>query len=71
MAYANPSDRRDKRHKVSLNSTLNRIVTRSAARAQKQNATFLLELIEWAVENGAIDEIIGTDRSDGGESSAA
>lgn len=71
MAYANPSDRRDNRHKVSLNSTLNRIVTRSAARAHKQNATFLLELIEWAVENGAIDEIIGTDESSGGEHNAA
>ncbi|ENA37454.1 hypothetical protein IQ22_04238 [Pseudomonas duriflava] len=71
MSYANPADRRDNRHKVSLNSTLNKIITKSAARARKQNATFLLELIEWAIENGAVEEIVGNDLLRADESSVA
>lgn len=71
MSYANPADRRDKRHKVSLNSTLDRIVCRAASRARKQNATFLHDLIERAIENGLIDELLGDDLAAGDESSAA
>lgn len=59
MSYGNPEDRLDNRHKIGLNSTLNRIVTKSAARARKQNSTFLRMLVEWAVANGAVEEILG------------
>lgn len=67
MAYDNPADRRDKRRKVNFNTTLDRIIARSASRAHKQHAAFLHALIEWAVENGAIEELV----KDGNESSAA
>ncbi|WP_213941214.1 hypothetical protein [Pseudomonas sp. dw_612] len=68
MGYANPNDhRRDKRHKVSLNSTLDKITARAAIRAEKQHGTLLYMLVEWAVENGAI-EALAKDRK---ESSAA
>lgn len=59
MAYDRPNEhRRDKRHKVSLNSTLDKIISRSAIRAQKQQGTFLYLLVEWAVENGAIEALV-------------
>lgn len=68
MGYANPNDhRRDKRRKVSLNNTLDKITARAAVRAEKQHGTMLFMLVEWAVENGGI-EALAKDRS---ESSAA
>ncbi|WP_110946441.1 MULTISPECIES: hypothetical protein [Pseudomonas] len=68
MAYDKPKEhRRDKRHKVSLNSTLEKITARSAIRAEKQHGTFLYLLVEWAVENGAIEALL----KDRNESSAA
>lgn len=71
MAYANPEDRLDNRHKIGLNSTINRIITRSAARAHKQNSTFLRMLIEWAVANGAVEEILGEDMFERADESSA
>ena len=55
MAYKNnPEDKRNKRRQVSFNQTLDKILARAACRAHTQHATFLLEIIEWGVENGAI-----------------
>ncbi|MBA1249880.1 MULTISPECIES: hypothetical protein [Pseudomonas] len=71
MSYANPAHRRDNRHKVSLNSTINKIIVKSAARARKQNATFLKELIEWAIENGAVEELLNSDLLSSEDSSVA
>lgn len=59
MAYKhNPQDKRDKRRQVSFNQTLDKILERAACRAHKQHATFLLEIIEWGVENGAIEGLL-------------
>lgn len=64
MAYDLPNDhRRDKRRKVSLNNTLDRITARAAVRAEKQHGTVLFMLIEWAVENGGI-EALAKDRKE-------
>ncbi|AXH56290.1 hypothetical protein L6218_06175 [Pseudomonas syringae pv. syringae] len=59
MAYVqNPEDKRNKRRQVSFNQTLDKILSRAACRARTQHATFLLEIIEWGVENGAIESLL-------------
>jgi hypothetical protein len=59
MAYkTNPEDKRDKRRQVSFNQTLDKILSRAACRAHTQHATFLLAIIEWGVENGAIEGLL-------------
>ena len=59
MAYKhNPQDKRDKRRQVSFNQTLDKILERAACRAHTQHATFLLKIIEWGVENGAIEGVL-------------
>lgn len=55
--YADPSHKRDIPRKVRFNQTLDRLLTRAANRAQAQHATYLYQLIEWAIENGAIEEL--------------
>lgn len=56
--YQDPSHKRDIPRKVRFNSTLDRILQKAATRAGMQYATFLHEIIEYGVENGAIDELI-------------
>ncbi|MDY7559930.1 hypothetical protein QN382_19900 [Pseudomonas sp. 10B1] len=59
MAYKhNPEDKRNKRRQVSFNQTLDKILSRAASRAHTQHATFLLAIIEWGVENGAIEGLL-------------
>ncbi|MCS3467117.1 hypothetical protein M2401_000838 [Pseudomonas sp. JUb42] len=59
MAYIhNPQDKRNKRRQVSFNQTLDKILERAACRARTQHATFLLKIIEWGVENGAIEGVL-------------
>lgn len=65
--YADHTHKRDIPHKVRFNRTLDRILSKAANRAQMQHATYLHELIEWAVENGAIEAL----SKEGTESSAA
>lgn len=65
--YADHTHKRDIPRKVRFNRTLDRILSKSASRAQMQHATYLHELIEWAVENGAIEAL----SKEGTESSAA
>lgn len=57
MAYGNPSHKRVKDRKVRFNQTLDRILGRAAERAERQHATCLFEVIEWAVENGVIEAL--------------
>jgi len=57
MAYDNPEHKRIKDRKVRFNSTLDRILGRAAQRAERQHATYLFEVIEWAVENGVIEAL--------------
>lgn len=65
--YADQSHKRDTPRKVRFNRTLDRLLSRAAERAEMQHATYLYEMIEWAVENGAIEAL----SKDGKESSAA
>ena len=57
MAYGNPSHKRVKDRKVRFNQTLDRILGRAAERAERQHATYLFEVIEWAVENSVIEAL--------------
>ena len=57
MAYGNPSHKRVKDRKDRFNQTLDRILGRAAERAERQHATYLFEVIEWAVENGVIEAL--------------
>jgi hypothetical protein len=59
MAYVNPADKRSKDRKVRFNAQMDRMLQRSATLAGKQHATFLHELIVWAVENGACETLRG------------
>ncbi|APO81627.1 hypothetical protein NNX13_22050 [Pseudomonas sp. Eb3] len=65
--YADQSHKRDTPRKVRFNKTLDRILARAAERAEMQHATYLYEMIEWAVENGAIEALSKDDK----QSSAA
>ncbi|VVO79155.1 hypothetical protein PS870_01697 [Pseudomonas fluorescens] len=67
MAFVNPAHKRNKDRKVRFNSTLDRILGRAAQRAERQHATYLFEVIEWAVENGVIEAL----SKDDSKSSAA
>lgn len=58
MAYKTPEQKRDIQRKVRFNQTLDRILTRASHKAEKQHGTYLHLLIEWAVENGAIEELM-------------
>ena len=62
MAYGNPTHKRNQERKVRFNSILDRILHRAAERAEKQHATYLYEMIEWAVENGAIEALSKDDK---------
>lgn len=57
MAYINPAHKRDIPHKVRVNRTLDRIIRKAAARSEAQPATYLYLMIEWAIENGAIESL--------------
>lgn len=57
MSYDNPSHKRDIPRKVRFSAVLDRILSRAANRAEMQHATYLHEMIEWAVENGAIEAL--------------
>lgn len=57
MAYDNPSHKRNIPHKVRVNRTLDRIIRKAAARSEAQPATYLYMMIEWAIENGAIESL--------------
>jgi hypothetical protein len=59
VAYTNPADKRSKDRKVRFNAQMDRLLQRSATLAGKQHATFLHELIVWAVENGACETLRG------------
>lgn len=60
--YADQSHKRDTPRKVCFNKTLDRILVRAAERAEMQHATYLYEMIEWAVENGAIEALSKDDQ---------
>jgi hypothetical protein len=60
--YADQSHKRDMPRKVRFNKTLDRILVRAAERAEMQHATYLYEMIEWAVENGAIEALSKDDQ---------
>ena len=57
MAYDDTAHKRVKDRKVRFNQTLDRILGRAAERAERQHATYLFEVIEWAVENGVIEAL--------------
>jgi hypothetical protein len=60
--YSDQSHKRDTPRKVRFNKTLDRILHRAAERAEEQHATYLYLMIEWAVENGAIEALSKEDR---------
>lgn len=55
--YADQSHKRDIPRKVRFNRVLDRILERAANKARRQHATYLCEVIEWAVENGVIESL--------------
>ncbi|WP_313240401.1 hypothetical protein [Stutzerimonas kunmingensis] len=56
--YANSEDKRSIPRKVRFSPAIDRILQKASHRAGMQHATFLYELIEFGIENGALDELI-------------
>jgi len=55
--YANQAHKRSVARKVRVNPALDRVLARAAGLAEKQHEAFLFLMIEWAVANGAIEEL--------------
>ena len=56
--YADPSQRRQIPVKVRFEPVLDRILRKASTKSRRQHATYLYELIEWAIANGAIEELM-------------
>lgn len=56
--YMDPSQRRNIPVKVRFEPVLDRILRRASAKSRRQHSPYLYELIEWAVANGAIEELM-------------
>lgn len=61
--YLDQSQKRAIPVKVRFEPVLDRILRKAAHKSRRQHATYLYELIEWAVANGAIEEL-QTDHED-------
>lgn len=62
--YQDPSQKRAIPVKVRFEPVLDRILRKAAHRTRMQHATYLYELIEWAVANGAIEELMQDKQDD-------
>jgi len=62
--YQDPSQKRAIPVKVRFEPVLDRILRKAAHRTRMQHATYLYELIEWAVANGAIEELMHDKQDD-------
>lgn len=56
--YTDPSQRRAIPVKVRFEPVLDRILRKASHKSRRQHATYLYELIEWAISNGAIEELM-------------
>lgn len=62
--YLDQSQKRAIPVKVRFEPVLDRILRKAAHKSRRQHATYLYELIEWAVANGAIEELLQADHED-------
>lgn len=62
--YIDPSQKRDIPVKVRFDRTLDRILRKSAHKSRRQHATYLYEIIEWAITNGVIEELMQDEEQD-------
>ncbi|MGE6320567.1 hypothetical protein ACQKEF_09850 [Pseudomonas oryzihabitans] len=62
--YQDPSQKRAIPVKVRFEPVLDRILRKAAHRTRMQHATYLYELIEWAVANGAIEDLMEDKQND-------
>ena len=62
--YTDPNQKRDIPVKVRFEPVLDRILRKAASRTRMQHATYLYEIIEWAVDNGVIEELMKPKKED-------
>ncbi|MCO8261506.1 hypothetical protein NC656_08100 [Pseudomonas asiatica] len=62
--FQDPSQKRDIPVKVRFEPVLDRILRRAANKTRRQHATYLYEIIEWAVDNGVIEELMKPKKED-------
>ncbi len=62
--YQDPSQKRAIPVKVRFEPVLDRILRKAAHRTRMQHATYLYELIEWAVANGGIEDLMHDKQND-------
>ena len=62
--YMDPNQKRAIPVKVRFEPVLDRILRKAATRTRMQHATYLYEIIEWAVANGVIDELMQDKQED-------
>jgi hypothetical protein len=62
--YQDPNQKRDIPVKVRFEPVLDRILRKAANKSRRQHATYLYEVIEWAVANGAIEELMQDEEQD-------
>lgn len=55
--YDRPEKRKTERPKLSLTPQFDRMLRKAASRTDLEYASFLRQLIEWSVVNGAIESI--------------
>ena len=60
--YMDPNQKRAIPVKVRFEPVLDRILRKAATKTRMQHATYLYEMIEWAVENGAIEALSKDDK---------
>jgi hypothetical protein len=58
--YQDPNQKRDIPAQVRFEPVLDRILHKAVNKSRRQHATYLYEVIEWAVANGAIEELCRT-----------
>jgi hypothetical protein len=56
--YMDPSQKRSIPVKVRFEPVLDRILRKAADKSRRQYATYLYEVIDWAIANGAIEELM-------------
>jgi hypothetical protein len=62
--YQDPSQKRAIPVKVRFEPVLDRILRKAATKTRMQHATYLYEIIEWAVANGVIEELLQDQKQD-------
>jgi len=62
--YMDPNQKRAIPVKVRFEPVLDRILRKAATKTRMQHATYLYEIIEWAVANGVIEELMQDKQED-------